>query len=83
MPTTNESELHDEAVRLSRDPRVEPKRRRVLLKLSGEVFGGGQVGLDTTVVRRVAEQIAATVGQVETSIVVGGATPAELNIEGR
>ncbi len=28
MPTTNESELHDEAVRLSRDPRVEPKRRR-------------------------------------------------------
>lgn len=72
MPTTNESELHDEAVRLSRDPRVEPKRRRVLLKLSGEVFGGGQVGLDTTVVRRIAEQIAATVGQVETSIVVGG-----------
>lgn len=35
--------------------RVEPQRRRVLLKLSGEVFGGGQVGLDTAVVRRIAE----------------------------
>ncbi|WP_068167895.1 UMP kinase [Rothia sp. ND6WE1A] len=47
-------------------------RRRVLLKLSGEVFGGGQVGISTEVIRGVAEQIAATVGQVETSIVIGG-----------
>lgn len=47
-------------------------RRRVLLKLSGEVFGGGQVGISTDVIRGVAEQIAATVGEVETSIVIGG-----------
>lgn len=50
----------------------EPQRRRVLLKLSGEVFGGGKVGIDTEVVRQFAEQIASTVGQAETSIVVGG-----------
>lgn len=47
-------------------------RRRVLLKLSGEVFGGGEVGISTEVVRRIAKQIAATVGEVETSIVIGG-----------
>lgn len=47
-------------------------RRRVLLKLSGEVFGGGNVGVDPVTVRGVAEQIAATVGEVETAIVVGG-----------
>ena len=46
--------------------------RRVLLKLSGEVFGGGEVGISTEVVRSIAKQIAATVGEVETSIVIGG-----------
>ena len=35
--------------------------KRVLLKLSGEVFGGGQVGVDPDVVRGVARQIAAAV----------------------
>ncbi|HJX78538.1 MULTISPECIES: UMP kinase [Micrococcaceae] len=50
----------------------ETKRRRVLLKLSGEVFGGGNVGVDPTTVRGIAEQIAATVGEVEVAIVVGG-----------
>ena len=53
-------------------PTDTPKRRRVLLKLSGEVFGGGNVGVDPTTVRGVAEQIAQTVGEVETAIVVGG-----------
>ncbi|MEX5255741.1 UMP kinase [Kocuria arenosa] len=72
MPTTSASEIKDEALRLSRDTRVAPARRRVLLKLSGEVFGGGSIGVDTRVVRDIAEQIAATVGQVETAIVVGG-----------
>ncbi len=72
MPTTSASEIKDEALRLSRDPRVTPTRRRVLLKLSGEVFGGGSIGVDTRVIRDIAEQIAATVGQVETAIVVGG-----------
>lgn len=72
MPTSSPSEIKDDAVRASRDAGQGHQRRRILLKLSGEVFGGGKVGLDTTVVRDIAEQIAATVGTVETSIVVGG-----------
>ncbi|GAA1344792.1 UMP kinase [Arthrobacter roseus] len=47
-------------------------RRRVLLKLSGEVFGGGKLGVDPEIVRGIATQIAATVGKVEVAIVVGG-----------
>ncbi|WP_309070314.1 UMP kinase [Arthrobacter sp.] len=47
-------------------------RRRVLLKLSGEVFGGGKLGVDPDMVRGIAKQIAATIGQVEVAIVVGG-----------
>ena len=49
-----------------------PTRRRVLLKLSGEVFGGGSVGVDPATVRGIAEQIAAVRDQVEVSVVVGG-----------
>ena len=49
-----------------------PSRRRVLLKLSGEVFGGGNVGVDPATVRGIAEQIAAVRGRVEVSVVVGG-----------
>jgi uridylate kinase len=47
--------------------------KRVLLKLSGEVFGGGQVGLDLDVINTVAHEIAdvARTG-VEVAIVVGG-----------
>ena len=53
------------------DTRVTP--RRVLLKLSGEVFGGGKVGLDPKVVDRVAQQIAEAVRSgVQVAIVVGG-----------
>ncbi len=47
-------------------------KRRVLLKLSGEVFGGGEVGLDPATVQGIARQIAATEGEVEVAIVVGG-----------
>lgn len=47
-------------------------KRRVLLKLSGEVFGGGEVGLDPATVQGIARQIAATSGEVEVAIVVGG-----------
>ena len=79
MPTTTPSEIRDGALRAGREtdrsassPGERGQRRRILLKLSGEVFGGGRVGVDTAVVRNIAEQIAATVGQVETSIVVGG-----------
>jgi uridylate kinase len=47
--------------------------RRVLLKLSGETFGGGSVGLDAEVVRRVAKEIAGAVREgVQVAIVVGG-----------
>ncbi|MGA9748173.1 MAG: UMP kinase [Nocardioides sp.] len=47
--------------------------RRVLLKLSGEVFGGGRVGLDVDVVRSIAAEIAGVVSQgTEVAIVVGG-----------
>ena len=47
--------------------------RRVLLKLSGESFGGGSVGLAADVVRRIADEIAAAVRNgVQVAIVVGG-----------
>ena len=47
--------------------------RRVLLKLSGQVFGGGAVGVDPTVVKAVAEQISEVVRNgVQVAIVVGG-----------
>lgn len=47
--------------------------RRVLLKLSGEVFGGGSIGIDPDVVNGIAGQIAEAVAEgVEVAIVVGG-----------
>jgi uridylate kinase len=47
--------------------------KRVLLKLSGEVFGGGRVGLDLDVVNSIAHQVAEVVRSgVQVSIVVGG-----------
>ncbi|MBB2942231.1 uridylate kinase [Actinoplanes lutulentus] len=47
--------------------------RRVVLKLSGEVFGGGAVGVDPDVVQALARQIA-TVNQrgIQVAVVVGG-----------
>lgn len=48
-------------------------QRRVLLKLSGEAFGGGSIGIDTAIVRRIAKEITAAVrGGVQVAIVVGG-----------
>lgn len=47
-------------------------RRRVLLKLSGEAFGGGQLGVNPDIVSQIAREIAAAVDRVEVSIVVGG-----------
>ncbi|MDF7663778.1 UMP kinase [Bifidobacterium sp. ESL0763] len=47
--------------------------RRVMLKLSGEAFGGGKIGIDTFVIRRIAQEIHAAQQQgVQTAIVVGG-----------
>ena len=47
-------------------------RRRVLLKLSGEAFGGGQLGVNPDVVSQMAQEIAAAVDRVEIAVVVGG-----------
>ena len=46
---------------------------RVLLKLGGEMFGGGNVGLDPDVVQTVANQIAEVVASgVQVAVVIGG-----------
>ena len=46
---------------------------RVLLKLSGEVFGGGRVGLDLDVINAIAREIADVARSgVQVAIVVGG-----------
>ncbi|QUW18995.1 UMP kinase [Agrococcus sp. Marseille-Q4369] len=47
-------------------------RRRVLLKLSGESFGGGSLGVNPDVVSAIAKQIAEAAETVEIAIVVGG-----------
>jgi uridylate kinase len=47
-------------------------KRRVLLKLSGEAFGGGQLGVNPDVVSRLAREIADAATEVEIAIVVGG-----------
>ncbi len=55
------------------DQTTPPPRRRVLLKLSGEAFGGGKVGVSPDVVRGIADQIATAVREgIEVAIVVGG-----------
>jgi uridylate kinase len=52
---------------------VGPRPRRVVLKLSGEVFGGGEVGVNPDVVQEIARQIAHVVELgVQVSVVVGG-----------
>ncbi|HEX6498958.1 MAG TPA: UMP kinase [Micromonosporaceae bacterium] len=50
-----------------------PRARRVVLKLSGEVFGGGAIGVDPDVVQSLARQIATVVRRgVQVAVVVGG-----------
>ena len=54
------------------DP-ADPAYHRVLLKLSGEVLGGGRVGVDPDVVSDVARQVAdVTAAGVQVAIVLGG-----------
>jgi uridylate kinase len=48
------------------------RARRVVLKLSGEVFGGGKIGVDPDVVQGLARQIATVVRRVQVAVVVGG-----------
>ena len=51
---------------------METKKRRVLLKLSGEAFGGGGLGVNPDVVAGVAKKIADAAKDVEIAVVVGG-----------
>jgi uridylate kinase len=48
------------------------KKRRVLLKISGEAFGGGSLGVNPDVVSAIAKDIQSVADQVEIAIVVGG-----------
>ena len=68
--STQESSSQDPAAASSGDGQV---YRRVVLKLSGEVFGGGKLGVDPDVVSGLARQIAEVVRTgVQVAIVVGG-----------
>jgi len=47
--------------------------KRIMLKLGGEMFGGGNVGIDPDVVENVAKQIAEVASQgTEVAVVIGG-----------
>ncbi len=47
--------------------------RRVVLKLSGQVFGGGSVGVDPDIVNVIAQQVTEVVREgVQVAIVIGG-----------
>jgi uridylate kinase len=48
------------------------EKRRVLLKISGEAFGGGSLGVNPDVVSEIAKRIAKASKEVEIAIVVGG-----------
>ncbi|MBO0842372.1 MAG: UMP kinase [Nocardioides sp.] len=50
-----------------------PRYQRILIKLSGENFGGGAVGVDPAVVATIATEVARVVAEgVQVAIVVGG-----------
>jgi uridylate kinase len=51
---------------------VPHKKRRVLLKLSGEAFGGGTLGVNPDIVAEMAKEIAEGAKHAEVAIVVGG-----------
>ena len=51
---------------------TEQRKRRVLLKLSGEAFGGGALGVNPEVIASLAREIAEAAADVEVAIVVGG-----------
>jgi uridylate kinase len=48
------------------------QKRRVLLKLSGEAFGGGALGVNPDIVSGLAREIAEAAQDVEIAVVVGG-----------
>ena len=53
-------------------PETVTPKRRVLLKLSGEAFGGGTLGVNPDVVSQIAREIAAALVSAEVAVVVGG-----------
>src|SRR5918999_344117 len=58
---------------MNTDRLLGPGYRRVVLKLGGEMFGGGGVGVDPEVVKAVARQIADVVATgVQMAVVIGG-----------
>ena len=58
---------------MSESPIAGHSYRRVLLKLSGEVFGNGQLGVDPDVVAQLAAQIAGVSKEgIQIAIVIGG-----------
>jgi uridylate kinase len=68
MTVTTESTVVEELM-----PARPGRPRRVVLKLSGEVFGGGAIGVDPDVVSALARQIATVVRTgVQVSVVIGG-----------
>jgi uridylate kinase len=67
------SELSSDAAHATVDKVPNKSYRRVLLKLGGEMFGGGGVGVDPDVVQTVARQIAEVVrGGTQVAVVIGG-----------
>ena len=71
--TTNGVGASDPNVAGHAAPVIRPMYSRVLLKLGGEMFGGGEVGLDPDVVAQVARQIAEVVRSgVQVAVVIGG-----------
>jgi uridylate kinase len=79
------SSTEDTVAAASQDP-APVRYQRVLLKLSGAVFGGGKLGVDPDVVRDIARQLAEVVGHgTQMAIVVGGGNffrGAELSMAG-
>ena len=75
-PMTSASPSHTNGTATGAEPNPTPGRRRlsrVVLKLGGEMFGGGGVGVDPDVVSIVARQIAEIVQDgVQVAVVIGG-----------
>ncbi len=74
--TVTETSIEVDILTISGEAASLPPRRpfrRVLLKLGGEMFGGGEVGVDPRVVSEVARQIAEIVNDgVQVAVVIGG-----------
>lgn len=69
------TQLVTEKTASGNDPTAPPpgRGRRVVLKLSGEVFGGGEIGVDPDVVQALARQIATVVRRkMQVAVVIGG-----------